>query len=489
MTVNANGYREANAAFAATSVDLGKFHVGAGSLTGSVGVTNDVAADGFSESLSLVSSGTTGGASVTNLAGLIAAGATRNLGVGLSSVSAIGLNSGTITLSKASSGSGTSGLADLSQGNQVVTVTATGYSGKSIWSVDANGDWNSFAGWDGPGGKPGVDGSLSVDDTATFAGAATDARTITLGSAVPTLRSLTFNNASASYYIAPGGSGRLQLGTSSGNGALSVLAGNHTVSAGIELAQATTASVAAGSRLLVSGALTGSAALTKSGAGQLVIDSTGSLSGATTVAAGLLTVNGSIADSDVTVASGGTLGGRGAVGATTIQSGGTLAPGNSPGTLTTTGNATWLGGGQYNWQLYNATGVAGTGWDLNEITGNLVLTSLDSSNRYSINVWTLSSINTDVNGDAINFNEAQSYTWTIARAASIIGFNASHFVLNLTPSNGAAGFDNAYTGSFSVQASGGDLNIVYTPIPEPSTYGVVAALGALVIAARRRRRS
>ena len=84
-------------------------------------------------------------------------------------------------------------------------------------------------------------------------------------------------------------------------------------------------------------AINGTGSFTKQGAGRLNYTGTGTLSGATTVAAGLLSVNGSLANSAVTVLSGASLGGTGTVGATTIQSGGTIAPGNSIGTLQVNG--------------------------------------------------------------------------------------------------------------------------------------------------------
>src|SRR5262249_34504602 len=69
--------------------------------------------------------------------------------------------------------------------------------------------------------------------------------------------------------------------------------------------------------------------------------------GATTVNAGTLIVNGSIASSPVTVNAGATLAGTGSVGATTIMSGGTFAPGNSPGTMTVQGSLAFQSGAIY----------------------------------------------------------------------------------------------------------------------------------------------
>jgi outer membrane autotransporter protein len=80
-------------------------------------------------------------------------------------------------------------------------------------------------------------------------------------------------------------------------------------------------------------AINGTGSFVKQGAGRLNYTGMGGLSGPTTVAAGTLSVNGSLMSSAVTVQSGGTLGGNGTVGATTIQAGGTIAPGNSIGTL------------------------------------------------------------------------------------------------------------------------------------------------------------
>ena len=80
----------------------------------------------------------------------------------------------------------------------------------------------------------------------------------------------------------------------------------------------------------------GSWALTKTGDGTLILGAANTYSGATTVSAGKLIVNGSIANSATTVASGATLEGGGSIGGSvTVQSGGHIAPGASAGDLAT----------------------------------------------------------------------------------------------------------------------------------------------------------
>jgi autotransporter-associated beta strand protein len=86
--------------------------------------------------------------------------------------------------------------------------------------------------------------------------------------------------------------------------------------------------------LAYAGAINGTGSLDKQAAGKLVLSGTNGYTGATTISAGTLVLNGVIGASPVSVA-GGTLGGNGLIlGPVTLQSGGVLAPGASVGTLT-----------------------------------------------------------------------------------------------------------------------------------------------------------
>lgn len=127
------------------------------------------------------------------------------------------------------------------------------------------------------------------------------------------------------------------------------------------------------------GAISGAGQVVQAGSGQTILTGASTYTGPTTVAAGLLTVNGSITSS-VLVGAGGALGGNGAVGPTTILAGGTLSPGNSVGTLTVNGNLAFAAASLYMLEVQgntadrtNASGtatLAGTVGVLN-LGGNL----------------------------------------------------------------------------------------------------------------------
>jgi len=503
VNVTGVGYRLANESVGTTNVDLGRFHIGyttnMGSLSGSVGISNTATADGFSEGLAVANDGTSGGATVSGIPGaLVAAGANANITVGLGAVSAVGANNGTVTLGFQSSGTGTSGFAATNIGTQVVNVTAQGYSGQAFWNVGGSGSWNDFDNWDVPGGTPGIDGVLlSTNDQATFGDAISTSRTVSLDGQSPVLTSLAFSNAASSYTISPGSGGSITMGTPTASQTIiSNAAGEHTVAADLALARATQVGVAADSKLSLS-AVNGSQNLGKSGAGTLSITGIGNLSGLTSVTGGTLNVNGSISNSAVTVSTGAILSGSGTIGGLLVETGGTVSPGSSPGTLPVVGGVTWEPGGNYNWQMFNASGTAGvpSGWDLITAGGQLDLSLLSSANRFNVNLWSLSGISPDTNGAAINFNPASSYTWNILTAAGgINGFSADKFNLNAFSTNGTGGFvNNLAGGSFGITTFGNALQLTFTPggpsaIPEPGTWAAAIMLAGAAAYARLRRR-
>lgn len=234
--------------------------------------------------------------------------------------------------------------------------------------------------------------------------------------------------------------------------------------------------------------------LVKNGSGVQILTGTNTYTGTTTINQGTLLINGSTAaGSAFTVNNTGTLGGSGTVnGTVTVASGGTLSPGNSPGALTQ-GATTLDGGGNYNWQIVDATGLAGSGYDTINLTAGSTLTLNNTSgNTFKINLWSLSSIDPDVNGNATNFNSAGTYSWTLIDSdQTITNFAADKFTVNVSAANGTNGFTNALAGgSFSVALSGDQTDLVlnFTPVPEPSTWLLLAGTGTFFMVMRRRRR-
>ena len=188
--------------------------------------------------------------------------------------------------------------------------------------------------------------------------------------------------------------------------------------------------------------------LEKIGAGTLVLTANNTYSGATTVNAGTLFVNGSIANSAVTVNSGATLAGIGTVGATTINSGGIFAPGTSPGTMTVQGNLAFQSGALY-----------------------LVQVNPSTASSTNVTAGGSATLAGTVNA-AFAAGSYMSRTYTILSAAG--GLNGTTFN-NLTTTNLPAGF----TASLSYTATNAILNLT-AALGQPGAPGVPAlGTGAL----------
>ena len=192
--------------------------------------------------------------------------------------------------------------------------------------------------------------------------------------------------------------------------------------------------------------------------GTLALSGAGSINASptVTVAAGA-TFDVAAVTGGYSIANGQTLGGTGTVsGAATIA--GTLAPNmNAIGTFTM-GATTLAGGGGLNFQIYDATGSAGSGWDLLSTTGDV---TVPGSGSFTIRLASASSAG-GAAGQAINFNDSAAGSWAMmTTAGSLLDFDANRFTVD------ASGFTNSLAGgTFTVSdtgASGTGLYLVFTP--------------------------
>ncbi len=209
----------------------------------------------------------------------------------------------------------------------------------------------------------------------------------------------------------------------------------------------------------------------KQGAGTWVLSGSNSYTGLTTVTAGTLAVQGSLT-SAVTV-NAGTLSGTGSTtGAVVIGDGAGgpdafLAPGSSPGTFTTTSTLSLLSDATFVFDLESTSGAADT------VVANGV--SIDSSALFSFN---------DL-GDGSGILDGQTFTVIDNTSASPIGGTFTNLP------DGASIVSNGitYTASYSGGGNGNSLVLTANPVPEPSTWVMLAAGTASLLAVRRRRRS
>jgi fibronectin-binding autotransporter adhesin len=296
--------------------------------------------------------------------------------------------------------------------------------------------------------------------------------------------------------------GSVAIGDATENGAFA-FTGSGTLTANSALNAVTNVTIAG---LAETG---GARSLAKNGAGLVTFTGTSAFTGPLDINTGTVFVqSGASLAAAVDINSGATLAGSGAVGTITVGNGGTITPGNSPGTITGD-DGVFQSGGNYNWQLLDVSGTAGSvnGWDLIQIAsgGTLDLSGLSSSSTFNLNLWTLSSTGPDVNGAPLNFVENTMYVFPIVRFDSLSslilpgGFGqatagrdlTSLFTINLTGTNGTGGWSGANVPPSSdiyvrVGASGTSLDIIV--VPEPASLVLIGIGAALAAAARWRRR-
>jgi len=288
--------------------------------------------------------------------------------------------------------------------------------------------------------------------------------------------------------------------------------GNASMSMNLRSANATLTYSGAGDQIL-SGAIAGNGSIQKNNASStLTLSGSSTYLGSTTVSAGTLAVTGSINNSTATVQNGATLSGSGSVGGLILNSGAIISPGNSPGTLSVAGNATWNGGANLNWQVASTNAnpsiqtAAGTGWDFVDIGGTLTL-GVSTSNKFHINLWSLSSTGPDANGTVPGWDPAVGSTWLIASAAggiyldgSPLDFDSdysSYFNINTSATAGAGGWSGGLPASFNIITLGNANNLYLqalttgaAAVPEPgqiaSSLLLLAAAGGWMIRKRIR---
>ncbi len=197
--------------------------------------------------------------------------------------------------------------------------------------------------------------------------------------------------------------------------------------------------------LTMSAAVGGTAAFTKRGPGSLTTTATNTHTGAITVEAGALVVDGSFAASAnaLAVASSGKLAGSGTI-SRPVNVAGTIAPGTGIGKLKVPAALGFGPGSTYAFDLAAWSGAAGTAYD--SIEANSVAVTASAAAKFTVVVG--ASALSGFDGSAKSFVLASGTT-------PVTGLVSGNWQVSVN------GF--SFPGAWSVQAPGNDLLLVYAP--------------------------
>jgi fibronectin-binding autotransporter adhesin len=162
--------------------------------------------------------------------------------------------------------------------------------------------------------------------------------------------------------------------------------------------------------------------------------------------------------------------------------GGILDPGASPGSLSAGSGALVGSGGQFDWEIDLASGVAGINYDVISIAGNLDLTTLTNFQINGAGLDGMGGI-----GAIVDFIPTQDYQWTLfAVAGTTSGFDAGDFVFNDTNFVSNNPTDGFRTFTVGLGTNGNDVVLNYNAVPEPSSIILlVTGLGVSLMSRRR----
>ena len=209
----------------------------------------------------------------------------------------------------------------------------------------------------------------------------------------------------------------------------------------------------------------GTLSVAKTGGATQILTTGNTYSGSTSISGGTLLANnaaGSATGSgNVTVAAA-TFGGNGTVsGNVTLNGNSVVSPGSAAGLVATltTGTQVWTNTSAFNFDLTDATGSAGTGYD------SITMSALDLSGLTSSG-FTINIFGRDGSGNlaaVTNWDNSVSQSWTLVTTTSgISGFDAAEFTTNATAGNFTTN-NPLNGGTFSVSQIGNNLLLNFAP--------------------------